>query len=334
MQRLLSLSTQLLVFASLVVGNTGLLAQSPSGTVCDTIVTRDNEILEVKLVDIGARDISYRACDYLDGPLRHIKKRKVQYTSSALGKREHYPALQGQWGVSLSLTGSHIQFAGRPELALSPGIPEEIDTLKLWKPSFGLWYRVFLDKDKSSSIRMQALVGQRGYREILHSSVYTFDLNGNVQEALRYQDGRTYQLPVIAHSYEFHRTLASWCSLGAGVQFQHFLDGQACREVEVVEVLEPLPEGTQFLEVSECAEWQGFERRFDVVPFLKGQIEVGPIGVFCQLEWGTRARYRETYQLTFTDDVGNVIRDVVWEDYAFGRAISLGLNCPLSQPRN
>ena len=72
------------------------------------------------------------------------------------------------------------------------------------------------------------------------------------------------------------------------------------------------------------------ERRFDVLPFLKGQLDIGAVNIYCQFEWGIRL-YREEYSITFTDDVGTTIRDVVWEDYAFGRAVSVGVDWPISR---
>ena len=341
MLRQLSRSIHRAIFPLLLLGNTVVLAQSPSGLVCDTIVTRDNDVLEVKLVDIGARDISFRDCGYIDGPLRHIKKRKVHYTSTALGKREDYQLpreslkLISQSGVTLSCVGSSFNFADRPLEFQEFQLGGDTDTLQLWTPSVGFWHEVLLGDSRSTAIRVQVSLSQRGYRLRIPQVIYAFDpVGGDRFEAANWRETDTFRLPVISHSYELRKQVLSWCSLGFGIQLQHFIQerGKQCLKTEDFELNVQPQQGTIVVnEGTECADWNGWERRFDVLPFLKGQLDVGAVNIYCQFEWGIRARYREEYSITFTDDVGTTIRDVVWEDYAFGRAVSVGVDWPINR---
>ena len=341
MLRQLSRSIHRAIFPLLLLGNTVVLAQSPSGLVCDTIVTRDNDVLEVKLVDIGARDISFRDCGYIDGPLRHIKKREVHYTSTAVGKREDYQLpreslkLPSQFGVTLSCVGSSFNFADRPlEFQIDPSI----DTLQLWTPSLGFWHEVLMGDKKSTAIRVQVSLSQRGFRLRFPLAMFDFDSSGSLVEVANWRETYTYRSPVISHSYELRKQVLSWCSFGFGIQLQHIIQerGKRCIKTEDFEMTVPPQQGnyTVISEGTECFDWNwnGWERRFDVLPFLKGQLNVGAVNIFCQLEWGIRARYREEYQIVFTDEVGSTIAEpILWEDYAFGRAVSVGVDWPISR---
>ena len=234
----------------------------------------------------------------------------------------------------MSFVGSSFSFADRP-LEFQPwGVNDNTDTLQLWTPSFGFWHEVLLGERKSTAIRAQVSFGQRGCRLRTSQAIFAFDSTGGIVEAANWRETDTFRLPVISHSYELRKQVLSWCSLGFGLQLQHFIQkrGKQCLTTDDFEITIPLQQGTYAVnEGIECADWSGFERQFDVLPFLKGQLDVGAVNIFCQFEWGIRARYREDYQITFTDEVGNIIRDLVWEDYAFGRAISVGVDWHISR---
>lgn len=92
---------------------------------CDSLLLKDGSVIEVKIKEIGTKDIRYKLCDFQEGPDYLVEKFKVSSIRYSNGRRELFnestpPQVQNRTNDTAAPKG--IEKSTNASLALSFGI--------------------------------------------------------------------------------------------------------------------------------------------------------------------------------------------------------------------